>query len=96
MADDDDGGGGDVDFGTKIMVTAAAFGAAFVTRKALIFGWKKVTGHEPPGEQDPSVSWAEALGWAMVVGVGISAARMVATRAVTRKMRHPAATEVSE
>lgn len=92
MADD----GGDVDLGTKMAVTAAAFGAAFVTRKALVFGWKKITGHEPPGDQDPSVSWVEALGWAMVVGVGISAARLVATRAVTRKMRHPAPAEVSE
>ena len=90
----DNGGGGDI--GTKAMVAVAAFGAAFITRKALIFGWTKITGKEPPSEQDSSAGWAEALGWAMVMGVGIQAARMAASRAVTRKMRHPAAGEISD
>jgi Protein of unknown function (DUF4235) len=82
--------------GTKVVATLAAFGAAFITRKVLVFGWKKITGHEPPGEQDPSVSWAEALGWAVVVGVSISAARMAATRAVSKNMRRAPAGEIQE
>ena len=65
-------------------------------KPALTFGWTKITGKEPPSEQDASAGWAEALGWAMVMGVGIQAARMAASRAVTRKMRHPAAGEISE
>jgi hypothetical protein len=32
----------------------------------------------------------------VVIGVGIQAARMVATRAVTKKMRHPAAGEIQQ
>ncbi len=86
--------GGDV--GSKAMAALAAFGAAFVARKVLIFGWKKVTGKEPPGDQDPTVGFAEALSWAVIVGVGIQAARMAATRAVTRKMRQPAAGEIQK
>jgi hypothetical protein len=90
----DNGGGGDI--GTKAMVAVAAFGATFITRKALIFGWTKITGKEPPNEHDSSASWATALGWAMVMGVGIQAARMAASRAVMSRMRPPAADEISD
>lgn len=82
--------------GTKAVAALAAFGAAFIARKVLTLGWKKITGHEPPGEQDPSVSWVEALGWAVVVGVGISAARMAATRTVAKQMRRAPAGEVEQ
>jgi hypothetical protein len=88
MSESDESSGGDGGGGSKIVAIAAAFAAAFIARKALTFGWTKITGKEPPSEQDPDVGWAEALGWAMVIGVGIQAARMVATRAVTKKMRH--------
>jgi Protein of unknown function (DUF4235) len=82
--------------GTKAVAAVAAFGAAFIARKVLAFGWTKITGKEPPGDQDPSVSWAEALGWAVVVGVGISAARMAATRTVAKNMRRAPAGEIQE
>ena len=91
MADSDS-----ADTATKVVATLAAFSAAFIARKVLTLGWKKITGHEPPGEQDPSVSWAEALGWAVVVGVGISAARMAATRAVSKNMRRAPAAEIQQ
>jgi Protein of unknown function (DUF4235) len=92
----DGGDGGDVSGASKIVAVAAAFAAAWVTRKALTFGWTKITGKEPPSEQDTTVGWAEAPGWAMVIGVGIQAARMVATRAVTSKMRRPPADEIQQ
>jgi hypothetical protein len=95
MSESDESGGGDGG-ASKIVAIAAAFAAAWITRKALTFGWTKVTGKEPPSEQDPDVGWAEALGWAMVIGVGIQAARMVATRAVTKKMRHAPAGEIQQ
>ena len=95
MSDQDENGGSDGDSGaSKIAAIAAAFAAAWITRKALTFGWTKVTGKEPPSEQDPDVGWAEALGWAVVIGVGIQAARMVATRTVSRRMRHAPAGEI--
>ena len=96
MSESDESGGGDDSGASKIVAIAAAFAAAWITRKALTFGWTKVTGKEPPSEQDPDVGWAEALGWAMVIGVGIQAARMVATRAVTKKMRHAPAGEIQQ
>jgi NhaP-type Na+/H+ or K+/H+ antiporter len=95
MSDQDENGGGDSG-ASKVVAIAAAFAAAFVARKVLTFGWTKVTGKEPPSEQDPDVGWAEALGWAVVIGVGIQAARMVATRTVSRKMRHAPAGEIQQ
>jgi hypothetical protein len=97
MSDSDESGsssGGDG--ASKIVAVVAAFAAAFIARKALTFGWTKVTGKEPPSDQDPDVSWAEALGWAMVIGVGIQAARMVATRTVAKRMRHAPAGEIQQ
>ena len=97
MSDKDESAGGDGDSGaSKIVAVAAAFAAAFIARKVLAFGWTKITGKEPPSEQDPDVGWAEALGWAMVIGVGIQAARMVATRTVTKRMRHAPAGEIQQ
>ena len=88
---DESGSGSDSDSGdsgaSKIAAIAAAFAAAWITRKALTFGWTKITGKEPPSEKDTDAGWAEALGWAVVIGVGIQAARMVATRVVTSRMR---------
>jgi Protein of unknown function (DUF4235) len=95
MSESDESGGGDGG-ANKVVVVAAAFAAAWIARKALTFGWTKLTGKEPPSEQDPDVGWAEALGWAVVIGVGIQAARMLATRAVTKKMRHAPAGEIQQ
>jgi hypothetical protein len=96
MSDSDESGSSGGDGASKIVAVVAAFAAAFIARKALTFGWTKVTGKEPPADQDPDVGWAEALGWAVVIGVGIQAARMVATRAVTRKMHHAPASEIQQ
>jgi hypothetical protein len=97
MSDKDESGDSGGDSGaSKIASVAAAFAAAWITRKALTFGWTKITGKEPPSDQDPTVGWAEALGWAVVIGVGIQAARMVATRAVTSRMRRAPAGEIQQ
>jgi Protein of unknown function (DUF4235) len=72
----------------KALATAAAFGAAFAARKLITMGWKRVTGKEPPADpQDPQVSMAEALGWAIVLGVVMGAARVLAVRAAVGAMR---------
>ncbi|HUY52844.1 MAG TPA: DUF4235 domain-containing protein [Streptosporangiaceae bacterium] len=76
------------DGATKALGAVAAFGAAFVARKLISIGWKRVTGKEPPADpQDPQVGTAEALGWAIVMGVVIGAARVLAIRAATSRMR---------
>ena len=60
---------------------AAAFGA----RKLITFGWKKLTGKEPPEHpEDPQVAFRDALIWGIVMGATVSTARMLAMRATTR------------
>ncbi len=63
---------------------AAAFGA----RKLITFGWKKLTGKEPPEHpEDPQVALREALIWGIVMGATVSTARMLAMRATTRRAK---------
>jgi hypothetical protein len=77
------------------MAALAAVAAAWVARKVITFGWTKVTGKEPPGNpEDPHVGVAEALSWAVILGVSIESARLLATRAATRKMRRAPASEI--
>jgi len=81
--------------GTRAMAALAAVAAAWVARKVITFGWTKVTGKEPPGNpEDPHVGVAEALSWAVILGVSIESARLLATRAATRKMRRAPASEI--
>lgn len=94
---DSDGGGGSESGGTKIVAFAAAFAAAWIARKVITFGWTKVTGREPPSDpHDPHVGIGEALSWAVILGASIEGARLVATRAATRKVRQAAASEIQQ
>ena len=75
-----------VDMGTKVVSAVAAMAAAFVARKIITFAWTKATGKEPPTHpEDPQVALAEALGWAMLTGITVEAARLLATRAAARR-----------
>ena len=82
---------------TKAMAALAAVGAAWLARKVITFGWKQVTGKEPPGDpQDPHVGVVEALSWAVILGASIEGARMMAMRVATRKMRRATAGEIQQ
>jgi hypothetical protein len=71
--------------GSKIVTALVGAGAAFAARKVLFFGWKKVTGKEPPEHpEDPQVALGEALIWGVVLGAGVHTARLLATRATAR------------
>jgi Protein of unknown function (DUF4235) len=75
-----------VDFGTKIVSAVAAMAAAFVARKVITLAWTKATGKEPPSNpEDPQVGLSEALGWSVLTGVAVGAARLLATRAAARR-----------
>ena len=75
-----------VDLGTKVVSAVAAMAAAFVARKVITFVWTKATGKEPPTHpEDPQVALTEALGWSMLTGVTVEAARLLATRAAARR-----------
>jgi hypothetical protein len=70
---------------SRAMTALIGAGAAFATRKLLSFGWKQVTGKEPPEHpEDPQVALTEALIWGIILGAGVATARMLATRATTR------------
>src|SRR5579863_4619233 len=75
-----------VDLGTKVISTVAAMAAAFVARKVITMAWTKATGKEPPTHpEDPQVALSEALSWAVLTGVSVEAARLLATRAAARR-----------
>ena len=75
-----------VDLGTKVVSAVAAMAAAFIARKLITYAWTKATGKEPPTHpEDPQVALAEALGWSVLTGVSVGAARLLATRAAARR-----------
>jgi len=74
------------DLGTKVVSAVASLAAAFVARKLITFVWTKAVGKEPPTHpEDPQVALAEALGWSVLTGVSVEAARLLATRAAARR-----------
>jgi Protein of unknown function (DUF4235) len=80
--------------GNKALTAVVGFAAAFAARKMLHFAWKKVTGREPPEHpEDPQVALGEAVTWALVLGVGVGMARMLATRAATKRAGEPSELE---
>jgi NhaP-type Na+/H+ or K+/H+ antiporter len=74
------------DLGTRLTTAVVAMAAAFVARKVITFAWTKITGKEPPNHpEDPRVKLGVALGWSTLTGVTVEAARLLATRAATRR-----------
>ena len=74
---------------SRAVGTFAALAAAMGTRRLVTVGWKKVTGKEPPSDpHDPQVHFGEALGWAVLLGVTMETARVVAQRVATRQLRN--------
>jgi hypothetical protein len=78
--------------GSRAVGMVASLVAGAVAKKAITLGWKRVTGREPPTDpKDPDIALKEALAWAIVVGVGMEAARLLATRAATTRLRSASA-----
>src|SRR5262249_35661209 len=73
------------DVGTRAVNALAGMAAAVVARKLLSFAWTKSTGKEPPElPEAPQVALGEALVWGILLGVGVSTARLLAIRATSR------------
>jgi hypothetical protein len=71
--------------GSRVIAALVSAAAAFVARKVLFFGWKKITGKEPPEHpEDPQVALSEALVWGVLLGATVGTAKLLATRAATR------------
>ena len=65
----------------KIVGAGTGIAAASLARSALTAGWRRTRDEDPPGNPaSPSTRWPEALGWAVLTGVAIGVARLVATR----------------
>ena len=72
---------------SQMVGVMAGLVAGFGTRKLVTAGWKKLTGKEPPSDpRDPHVSLSVALSWAIVLGVAMETARLVAIRVTTRQL----------
>jgi Protein of unknown function (DUF4235) len=71
-----------------IVAGLAATAASVAARQIINFVWTKATGKEPPTHPaDPQVALPEALSWAILTGVTIGTARLLAIRAATRGKR---------
>ena len=74
------------DAGGHLLVTLTSTGVSLVLRKVLATGWTKVRGKEPPLDlTDPRVTLAEALGWAILLGISVEIARFYIIRAVAKR-----------
>ncbi|MFD1718782.1 DUF4235 domain-containing protein [Georgenia deserti] len=74
-----------MDIGWKVVSTAATVGATMVATKAITTGWKVITGHAPPvDEDDPEVELWEAVAFAAVSGALLGLARHLALRGATK------------
>jgi hypothetical protein len=79
MADDDEVG----KTGYKLMAAIASLLGALVARKLLTTVWKVASGKEPPeNPAHPTVTWPEAVSWAIASGAVVGLARLVAQKKV--------------
>lgn len=77
------------DFTSRAIGAVAGGAAGFVTRKVMTMTWKRVAGKEPPQHpEDPQVALGEALGWAAVMGVAMSTARLLAIRIANKRLQN--------
>ena len=73
--------GGDTSF--KLIGTVSALAAQAVAKKVIVSGWKLATGKPPPANpEDSSVSWPEAVSFAIASGAVVGVARLIVTRKV--------------
>ncbi|GAB3681028.1 hypothetical protein GCM10027589_51140 [Actinocorallia lasiicapitis] len=74
------------EIGWKVFAGVAGMAGGFAARKAIEFAWRKGTGKEPPvNPEDPGVRLADALGWAILMGVGMEVTRVLISRAAVRQ-----------
>jgi Protein of unknown function (DUF4235) len=72
--------------GGQLFVTLTSTGVSLVMRKVLGAGWTKVRGKEPPIDlTDPRVTFGEAIGWAVLLGIVVETARFFVIRAVAKR-----------
>ncbi|MFF5206955.1 DUF4235 domain-containing protein [Streptosporangium sp. NPDC000396] len=59
---------------------------AWAARKVIGFAWEKATGKKPPADHESlDISLGEAIGYAVVMGVGMQVAQIVVTRTARKR-----------
>jgi hypothetical protein len=67
--------------GWRIVALGFAVPVGIAVRKAIEAGWRKARHDDPPkNPAAPGTRWSEALAWAVVSGIAVGAARLVAAR----------------
>ena len=67
--------------GWKLLGTLSAVIAGLAARKAMVTGWRAITGKNPPANPAaPGTEWKEAIPYALASGAAMGLARMLATR----------------
>jgi hypothetical protein len=65
----------------KVAAPLIAFGATWVSRKALVLGYSAITGSEPPNPEDRRVTFARALTWTLATAATAAVVQMIIYRA---------------
>ncbi|MBB6349316.1 DUF4235 domain-containing protein [Nonomuraea muscovyensis] len=74
------------DVAWRVVGGLVGLATAWAARKILGFVWVKTTGKEPPVDPDsPEVGMGEAIGYAVVMGVGMSVAQIVVNRTAKKR-----------
>ncbi|RCV49484.1 DUF4235 domain-containing protein [Marinitenerispora sediminis] len=77
----------DGELAARIVGGVAALAAGYAARKVITFAWTRAVGKEPPSDpESPDIGLGEALGWAVVTGVGMEVARVLAVRAAHKRL----------
>ena len=72
--------------GGQLLVTLTSTGIALVMRRVLGAAWTKARGKEPPVDlTDPRVTFGEAIGWSILLGIAVETARFFNIRAVAKR-----------
>ena len=70
---------------SRIAGELAATVAGLVARKVISLAWTRITGKVPPDDpHDPRVGLREAIGFTIVMGVGMELTRLLALRATVK------------
>jgi hypothetical protein len=71
---------------TKVAAPLIALGATWAVREVLEFGYRKVTGHEPPRASDPSQRMSRIILWAATTAAAVAVVSVVIDRMTAPKL----------
>lgn len=70
----------------KMAAPLIALGATWAVREVLEFGYKKVTGHEPPHANDPTQRMSRIILWAATTAAAMAVVSVVIDRMTAPKL----------